>query len=138
MDGFNYTECLKKVDLLFLELERASYKYPQMELPNLVSNYDVHYEQKSLPNKNTTLNYVIKKIETEEEFLKLYAQLGQIYKELCLEEKEYFVNCLLHRTLTDEGFAEKMNISSMAMRKIKKSVVLKITEGLKISVMKVR
>ena len=43
---------------------------------------------------------------------------------------------MLHRTVTDEQFSELMNISMMNMRKIKKSVVFKITEAFSMSVMK--
>lgn len=136
MDLFDYNACLKKVDSLFLELERASYHYPNINPPSITSSYDINYVAFKGHKNDPTLNYILKKIDSEAELEKLYHLLTKIYDTLCLDEKKYFVDCLLNHNITDEKFSEKMNISMMNMRKIKKSVVLKITEGLNISVLK--
>ncbi len=131
MDLFDYGECLKRVDELLLEYERATYRMSG----SLKSSFGINLCNKGY-NNNRILNNVIKRIESEEDYNLILSKLNNIYETFCDLEKEYFTKCLLYRRVTDEQFSELMNISIMNMRKIKKSVVFKITEGFSMSVMK--
>ena len=131
MDLFDYSGCLRRVDELLLEYERASYRLSG----ELKSSFGINISNKGY-NNNRILDNVIKRIESEEEFTYISNKLEKIFETFCEIEKEYFRRCMLHRTVTDEQFSELMNISMMNMRKIKKSVVFKITEAFSMSVMK--
>jgi hypothetical protein len=132
MDLFDYNECLKVLDNLLLEYELATYKMSGNALKSK-SNYDYN---KTNYNSNNILNKVIKRIECEDDYNYIHDKFEEIYSYFCDVEKEYFTKCLLYRKCSDETFSELMNISMMNMRKVKKSVVFKITEGFSISVMK--
>lgn len=131
MDLFDYSGCLRRVDELLLEYERASYRLSG----GLKSSFGINIRNKGY-NNNRILDNVIKRIESEEEYAYISNKLEKIFESFCEIEKEYFRRCMLHRTVTDEQFSELMNISMMNMRKIKKSVVFKITEAFSMSVMK--
>lgn len=131
MDLFDYSGCLRRVDELLLEYERASYRLSG----GLKSSFGINIRNKGY-NNNRILDNVIKRIESEEEYTYISNKLEKIFESFCEIEKEYFRRCMLHRTVTDEQFSELMNISMMNMRKIKKSVVFKITEAFSMSVMK--
>lgn len=131
MDLFDYGECLKRVDKLLLEYERASYHMNG----NIKSSFGINISNKGY-NKNRILTNVMKKIESEEEYTYISNRFQMVFDTFCEIEKEYFIKCMLHRDITDERFSEQMNISIMNMRKIKKSVVFKITEAFSMSVMK--
>lgn len=131
MDLFDYGECLKKVDRLLLEYERASYRLTG----DMKSSFGINISNKGY-NNNRILNNVIKTIESEEEYTYISNKFKMAFETFCEIEKEYFMRCMLYRNVTDEQFSEVMNISMMNMRKIKKSVVFKITEAFSISVMK--
>lgn len=131
MDLFDYSGCLRRVDELLLEYERASYRLSG----ELKSSFGINVSNKGY-NNNRILDNVIKRIESEEEYAYISNKLEMIFETFCEVEKEYFTRCMLHRTVTDEQFSELMNISMMNMRKIKKSVVFKITEAFSMSVMK--
>lgn len=131
MDLFDYGECLKRVDELLLEYERATYRING----NLKSSFGINISNKGY-NNNRILNNVIKKIESEEEYTYISNKLKSVFDTFCEIEKDYFTKCMLNRNVTDEQFSELMNISMMNMRKIKKSVVFKITEAFSMSVMK--
>ena len=131
MELFDYGECLKRVDELLLEYERATYRMNG----NLKSSFGINLCNKGY-NNNRILNNAIKRIGSEEDYNLILSRLNNIYETFCDLEKEYFTKCLLYRRVTDEQFSELMNISIMNMRKIKESVVFKITEGFSMSVMK--
>lgn len=132
MDLFNYNACLMAVDALLLEFERVSYKMIEFNSRNLE---DIKVSTSGY-NNNRILSNVIKRIENEDDYKYIYSKLKSIYETFCDIEKDYFNNCLLCRKINDEQFSEVNNISMMNMRKIKKSVVFKITEGFNISVLK--
>lgn len=131
MDLFDYNSCLMAVDALLLEFERVSYKMIEFNSRNIE---DIKLSKYGYNNR--VLSNVIKRIENEEDYQYIYCKLKSIYETFCSIEKDYFNNCMLHRKITDEQFSEVNNISIMNMRKIKKSVVFKITEGFNISIMK--
>ena len=63
MDLFDYSGCLRRVDELLLEYERASYRLSG----ELKSSFGINISNKGYNNNNRILDNVIKRIESEEE-----------------------------------------------------------------------
>ena len=135
MEKYDLKKTKINVDKFMAPLCEKIYEFRNLTPPSISSHIKEVCVQESKSNSSTTERYVIKKLETEKEVKLYFANIQSIIDMLNDIEKLCFKAEYLSE-LTIENLVNKTKLSERTIKRIKKSVVIKIALALDLTVMK--
>ena len=125
INEYNYDECRDNVKKILAKYEVAQYKYRNIMPPKITADYEIRYSSYTPRKNDKVANFVLLKLETEEEIIEFYNILTNIFLTFTKDEKVYFVESLLKRR-SEDFICEMINISKNTLAIIKKSCIIKL------------
>ena len=123
---YDIDACERNVKELVQKFISLQIKYKNIQPPKITRDYKVVYNDKRIQRiRDGVKNYVLKKIETEEDIKDFYNDFYDALSRLNRDEVIYFVACLYNnRSLS--SVAEENKISVYRLRQVKNSCVIKL------------
>ena len=86
----------------------------------------MRYEAFKSANKDTTGDYVSKKVDAEVEALEIYNIINQLWERLSYNERVYFTEVLLYKKSENYAIEHMKDITRHLLKQIKESCIIKI------------
>jgi len=132
---YDYVATKKNVDKFMEPLYELIFKYRNISPPSI----SMHIKEVNIQHQNNPLspveNYVIKKIETEEQVKEYYSVIQIVFKMLREDEQICFKSIYLDG-LTEQECADILNLTLNSVYIIRKSATIKFALALDLAVMK--
>ncbi len=126
VDNFNYDKCKENLKKLINQYLVYELEYHHINPPQITPNYEIRYEQFTGNRNDKILNYIVKKIDSEEELKEFYDNLYIALGKLTFEELKYFKQHYINGR-SEESIMYQMHINTRYYMKVKKSCVVKLT-----------
>ena len=121
---YDYKKTRANVDLFMKDYEENYFKYIGILPPNMTSHLCEIRVQMSRVNSSKVEKYVIKKIETEQDFLEYLSTILSIVDNLTIEEQHYFKGTYFIGN-SESIISEELKCAETRMIHIKKSCIIK-------------
>lgn len=112
-------------------IENEQFRYLELDLPKITSNYELRLEQYNFKKTDKTANTALNRIECEEDLLNAYNKLKLIFdKSFSYAEKVIFIDYFVIKR-EREIICSKLGIGHSLFDRIKLSMQIKTALGLK-------
>ena len=135
VEKYDYKRTKEKVDKFMAPLCEKIYEFSNLTPPTISSQIKEIFVQESRFNNNPTERYVLKKLTTEEEVKEYFEVIQSIVDSLNDIEKICFKAEYLSY-LSIEKLVEASFLSESTIKRIRKSVIIKVALVLNLAVLK--
>lgn len=121
----DFEKCKKIVNKKVQKYLRSCFKFINLIPPKITANYEMRYEAFVHNVKDSTGNYVNKKIDAEIEALELYYLISQLWERLSFNERVYFKEVLLCSRSENYAIECMKDTTRHLFKQIKESCIIK-------------
>ena len=122
----DFEKCKKLVDKKVQKYLRSCFKFINLIPPKITANYEMRYEAFAPSTKDSTGNYVTKKVDAENEALEIYSIINQLWERLSYNERVYFTEVLLYKKSENYAIECMKDTTRHLFNQIKESCIIKI------------
>ena len=122
----DFEKCKKIVEKKVQKYLRSCFKFINLIPPKITANYEMRYEAFTPATKDTTGNYVSKKVDAEIEALEIYSIINQIWERLSYNERVYFTEVLLYKKSENYAIEQMNDITRHLFKQVKESCIIKV------------